>query len=137
MHTKGHVTRPDGDGCRGDCGKEEICGDGLPDAGEECDDGNSNPNDACSQCEEVSWTAEVLIGLGEDAGDPTQTELLAPAGAAVDLHGNIFVSDALRHLVYRVDAISGDIIVVAGTGDAGTAGDARAALRLHGLIAAG
>ncbi len=39
-----------GDGCRGDCGSDERCGNQLVDlgSGEECDDGNQASHDGCS-----------------------------------------------------------------------------------------
>jgi cysteine-rich repeat protein len=36
----------DGDGCRADC-TVELCGDGILDAGEGCDDGNATSGDGC------------------------------------------------------------------------------------------
>jgi cysteine-rich repeat protein len=36
-----------GDGCRGDCSKEEACGDSEVDVGEPCDDGNLEDGDGC------------------------------------------------------------------------------------------
>ncbi|MFW6051652.1 MAG: DUF4215 domain-containing protein [Myxococcota bacterium] len=38
----------DGDGCRTDC-TLEVCGDGIVDPGEQCDDGNTNDFDSCKR----------------------------------------------------------------------------------------
>src|SRR6185369_12070903 len=40
----GAVQPPSGNACRGNC---TYCGDGMVDAGEQCDDGNANNTDAC------------------------------------------------------------------------------------------
>jgi hypothetical protein len=42
--------------CRADCSKVEICGDGIIDSDEDCDDGtDDNPADGCYACGRVFW----------------------------------------------------------------------------------
>lgn len=56
------------------------------------------------------------------------TGLLAgPYGVALDTDGNIFIADTGNHLVRRVDAVSGMMTIVAGTGVAGSANDGQPA----------
>ena len=50
-------TQSNGNVCRGDC---TYCGDGLIDAGEQCDDGNTNNNDTCAN----NCTLNPLCGDG-------------------------------------------------------------------------
>lgn len=55
------------------CQPAASCGDGIVDAGEECDDGNSSDNDACtSQCKRnVCGDAYLRTGVEQcDYGDP-------------------------------------------------------------------
>jgi sugar lactone lactonase YvrE len=49
--------------------------------------------------------------------------LASPCGIAVDAGGNLFIADAARNIIRRVDAKSGIISAIAGTGHAGYAGD--------------
>jgi cysteine-rich repeat protein len=61
-----------GDGCRGDC-TEEICGDGILDPDEVCDDGNSLPGDGCrSDCTE-EICGDGILDPGEDCDDGNNT----------------------------------------------------------------
>ena len=69
------VTR-DGDGCSADCSSDESCPNGILDwaVGEECDDGNGNPNDACdNNCvRDINWRCDngtVNWGWGEVCDD--------------------------------------------------------------------
>jgi len=39
-----------GDACSNTCLLEIACGNGLITSGENCDDGNTSPNDGCSSC---------------------------------------------------------------------------------------
>ena len=62
-------------------------------------------------------------GTGGDGGRATDANLSLPANVAVDTVGNLFISDRGGSLVRKVDAVSGVISAVAGSGVAGMAGD--------------
>jgi sugar lactone lactonase YvrE len=65
-------------------------------------------------------------GLGAYAGDggpAAAASLNIPVGLAVDPQGNLFIADQANHRVRRVDARTGVIVTVAGTGQAGLSGD--------------
>lgn len=66
-------------------------------------------------------------GLG-DGGPATNATLDYFAGIAFDGLGNLYIADANRHRVRKVDASSGIITTVAGTGSGGFSGDAGAAI---------
>ncbi len=61
-------------------------------------------------------------GLG-DGGLATDAPLSSPAGIAFDGSGNLFISDTWHHEIRRVDASTGVITRVAGTGLQGFSGD--------------
>ena len=75
----------------------------------------------------VAGTGEA--GYGGDDGPATRASLNEPYGIAIDRAGNIFIADRLNRRVRRVDAASGVIITLAGTGEAAYSGDGGAALR--------
>ncbi len=62
-------------------------------------------------------------GYSGDNGTATSAKLNAPRGVAVDNGGNIFIADTNNHRIRRVDAVSGNITTVAGTGTYGYSGD--------------
>lgn len=71
--------------------------------------------------------SEVVAGTGSysfggDGGLATEARLRSPTGVAADKLGNVFVADTANHRVRRI-APDGRIETVAGTGDAGYAGD--------------
>lgn len=68
-----------------------------------------------------------LAGTGDpgatgDGGPARMAELNTPQGLAVDSSGNLYIADTLNNRVRRV-ATDGTITTVAGTGEAGYAGD--------------
>jgi len=63
------------------------------------------------------------IGFNGDGGPATGTSLYSPLGVAVDASGNIFISDTFNQRIRRVDAATGLISTVAGTGVPGFNGD--------------
>jgi hypothetical protein len=62
-----------------------------------------------------------------DNGPATAAQFYRPNGIAIDGNGNIFVSDTLDNRVRRIDATTGIITTVAGTGTAAYTGDGAAA----------
>ncbi|HEY0162760.1 MAG TPA: Ig-like domain repeat protein [Edaphobacter sp.] len=69
-------------------------------------------------------------GVQGDSGDNAQAAsalLDSPQGLAVDLSGNLYLSDTHNHRIRRIDATTGLITTVGGTGAFGYAGDSIAA----------
>lgn len=69
-----------------------------------------------------------VVGTGEagysgDDGPATEARLNNPFDVTFDRKGNLYVSDTFNHCVRRVDAQSGRIRTVAGTGAKGFSGD--------------
>ena len=62
-------------------------------------------------------------GFSGDGGPATSASLNSPQGVAVDGAGNLFIADFSNHRIRRVDAATGVITTVAGTGVAGFSGD--------------
>lgn len=69
-------------------------------------------------------------GTAAFAGDgalATAASLNSPSGVALDAAGNLYIADSANNRIRRVDAVSGIITTVAGTGAAGFNGDGIAA----------
>ena len=66
-------------------------------------------------------------GFGGDGGPAASARLSDPAGIALDSAGNLYIADRLNHRVRKVDAATGNISTVAGTGTASFSGDGAAA----------
>lgn len=62
-------------------------------------------------------------GLSGDNGPASAASLSAPRGVAVDGAGNIYIADTNNSRIRRVDAITGVITTVAGSGSGGYGGD--------------
>lgn len=62
-------------------------------------------------------------GYSGDGGPATQASLNEPYEVRFDSRGNMFFVEMQNHLIRRVDAATGKISTVAGTGEAGYAGD--------------
>ncbi len=62
-------------------------------------------------------------GYGGDNGPAVQAQLDFPSGVAVDRTGNLFIADTGSHSIRRVDAATGTITTIAGTGEKGYSGD--------------
>ncbi len=76
-------------------------------------------------------------GVG-DGGLATEANLYTPQAIAVDPEGNLYIADTGHHRIRRVDAKTGIVTTVAGTGVRGNVGDRRSALKArlsspHGL----
>src|ERR1019366_272711 len=69
-----------------------------------------------------------LGGFSGDAGPATSAILNDPDGIAVDAAGNVYISDTLNYRIRRIDAITGVIQTIAGTGVKGFSGDGGSAL---------
>lgn len=69
-----------------------------------------------------------VVGTGEagytgDGGPATEATLREPFLCAFDQAGNLFFCEARNHIVRRVDAATGVVTTVAGTGEQGYSGD--------------
>jgi hypothetical protein len=62
-------------------------------------------------------------GYAGDGGPATSAQLNRPSGVAVDTAGNIYIADYGNSRIRKVDAITGVITTIAGTGTSGYAGD--------------
>ena len=62
-------------------------------------------------------------GYQGDGTLATTASLYSPKGIAIDGAGNLFIADKSNHVVRRVDAVTGIITTVVGTGVEGYAGD--------------
>ena len=67
-------------------------------------------------------------GFGGDGGPATAARLYYPNGIAVDGTGNLHIADTYNHRIRKVDATTGSISSVAGTGTPGFGGDDGAAV---------
>src|SRR6202789_2568538 len=66
-------------------------------------------------------------GYSGDSGLTTAASIDSPTGIAVDAAHNLYVADTHNHRIRRIDAASGLIATIAGTGIAGYSGDNAAA----------
>jgi len=76
----------------------------------------------------VSGIITTVAGTGDagysgDGGLATAAELSYVSGIAVDKAGNLYIADGRNHRIRKVDAASGIITTVAGTGVSGYSGD--------------
>jgi sugar lactone lactonase YvrE len=62
-------------------------------------------------------------GFSGDDGPAVDAALNEPYGVVIDREGNLYIADRLNRRVRRVDAGSGTIMTVAGTGEAAYGGD--------------
>jgi DNA-binding beta-propeller fold protein YncE len=74
------------------------------------------------------WTISTVAGTGEqgcagDGGPATAALLNNPFDLAFDPDGNLIFSDTFNHRICRIDARTGVIDTIAGTGERGFAGD--------------
>ena len=76
----------------------------------------------------LSWIIGTAAGTGSsgysgDGGSATSAKLNNPRGVYVDASGNIYIADTDNNVIRRVDAGTGNIATVAGTGSSGYSGD--------------
>ncbi len=80
---------------------------------------------------DVAGIATTVAGSGDfgyiEDGLAATTEIMLPAGVAVDASGNLLISDINLNVVRRVDASTGLIFTIAGNGNPGFLGDSGAA----------
>jgi cysteine-rich repeat protein len=108
-----------GETCSPDCKTIYVCGNGVVDPGEQCDDGNHNPADGCDNCKLTSWQVSLAVG-SEIQG--ANAALADPGAIAIDGGGHIFIADTKNNRVLRIE-LDGSVTTVAGTGTPGFEGD--------------
>ncbi|HEY9724494.1 MAG TPA: hypothetical protein V6D47_21010 [Oscillatoriaceae cyanobacterium] len=64
-----------------------------------------------------------VIDYGGDGGPATDAQFYRLKGVCEDKEGNIYVADEGNHAVRKIDARTGDVSTIAGTGDPGFSGD--------------
>ena len=62
-------------------------------------------------------------GYSGDAGPAVDCRLNNPMGIAIGDNGDIYIADAGNHVIRRIDAVTGNIVTVAGLGEPGYNGD--------------
>jgi len=81
------------------------------------------------QLSDVSGTVRYVVGAGKagrfggDGGPATEATLNFPGAVAVDRPGNLYVADTMNHRVRKVEAATGVISTIAGTGQHRWSGD--------------
>ena len=85
-------------------------------------------NNRIRKVDAVTGTISTIAGTGEwgyggDGGPATQAQLGYPEGVAVDGAGNLYISDSRNNRIRKVDAATGTISTIAGTGEWGYSGD--------------
>jgi len=82
-----------------------------------------------TQQTDLSGTVRYLIGaaapkrFGGDGGPATEAMLNFPTAVAVDARGHLYIADTMNHRIRRVDARTGIVTTLAGTGQARFSGD--------------
>ena len=76
----------------------------------------------------TTGTIDIVGGTGSPDGPvgdggPATEATMRPRSVAVDADGNVFVADELHHTVRRIDAVTGMVTTVAGSGTDGSSGD--------------
>jgi streptogramin lyase len=76
-------------------------------------------------------------GFSGDGGPATKATLNYPNAVALDEDGNFYIADTINHRIRRVDASTGFIHTIAGTGVSGFSGDGGPALAAEITFPAG
>ena len=85
-------------------------------------------NERVRKVDATTGIITTVAGSGEegssgDGGPATQARLGFPLEVAVDRAGNLFIADSVNHRIRKVDAATGIITTVAGSGEDGFSGD--------------
>jgi len=81
------------------------------------------------QLTDLGGTVRYAVGgdrrerFGSNGGPATQAILNFPGAVAVDRRGNLYIADTMNHRIRRVDAATGTISTIAGTGQRRYSGD--------------
>ncbi|MCZ2355764.1 MAG: hypothetical protein LC115_03565, partial [Bacteroidia bacterium] len=62
-------------------------------------------------------------GFSGDGGPATSAQVNSPTSVCRDIYGNLYIADRYNHRIRKVDANTGVITTIAGTGTAGFSGD--------------
>jgi sugar lactone lactonase YvrE len=62
-------------------------------------------------------------GFNGDGMPAVESELNDPAGVAVDSNGNVYIADQTNHRIRKIDAVTGLLTTIAGTGIGSFSGD--------------
>src|SRR5438105_4624477 len=81
----------------------------------------SSPTKARRRCRLRAGSGEK--GFGGDGGPAPQAQLNGPFDVAFDRAGTLYFSDTFNHRIRRIDARSGVITTIAGSGEGGYGGD--------------
>ncbi len=137
--------------CEGGACRTGLCGNGVLDVGEACDDGNQMSGDGCrGDCKKIEVCGDGQLDANEQCDDgnhnpadgcdacrltqwnvslsvgsaipATGSSLADPGGIAVDGDGRIFIADSKNNRVLRVE-LDGSVTTIAGTGSPGFSGD--------------
>jgi photosystem II stability/assembly factor-like uncharacterized protein len=76
-----------------------------------------------------SYAGNGFESYASDGRPATSAQINGPAGAFVDLSGNIFIADTYSNVIRKVSASTGKISTVAGNGSEGYSGDGGSAVR--------
>lgn len=71
----------------------------------------------------VSTIAGTTLGFSGDGGPASAAQFSYPVGISSDAAGNIYVADQGNHRIRKIDAATGNISTVAGSGTSGYSGD--------------
>ncbi len=71
---------------------------------------------------QTQWTIDTIAGRG-GIGTAVTAPLDSPNGVALDGSGNLYIADTGNSRIRRVDAATGTISTIAGTGVSGFSGD--------------
>ena len=63
------------------------------------------------------------LGQSGDTAPATSSQLALPHGLTIDAAGNLYLADTANHRIRRIDAATGIITTIAGTGTQGFSGD--------------